>query len=137
MELLSILVVAKDDSGCQREDTYIPHINNEWGFILEICQVKKPHVLRYFYHELTGDSLSSDTSDQAEIHDCLRQIINLEDPDIIADLRTLNSPTSRAKFGRFWSDCEAILDEEVGVAVDDWRHSEVTHLATATSIRDL
>ena len=93
--------------------------------------------MRYFYHELTGDSHASDTSDQAEIDDRIRQIIELEDPDIIADLRTLNSTTSQAKFDRFWSECEAVLNEEVGVAVDDRRHSEGTHLATAISIRDL
>ena len=97
----------------------------------------KPQVLRYFFHELTGDSCASDTSDQAEIDERIRQIIELEDPDITADLRTLNSSTSRAKFDRFWSECEAILNEEVGVAVDDRRHSEVTHLATAISVRDL
>lgn len=92
--------------------------------------------MRYFYHELTGDSHASDTSHQVEIGDRVHQN-ELEDPDIIADLRTLNSSTSRAKFDRFWSECEAVLNEEVGVAVDDRRHSEVTHLASAISIRDL
>ena len=86
---------------------------------------------------LTGDSHASDRSDQAEIDDHIHQIIKLKDPDIIADLRTLNSSTSQAKFDRFWSECEAVLNEEVGVAVDDRRHSEVIHLATAISIRDL
>ena len=46
----------------------------------------KPQVLHYFYHELTGDSCASDTSDQAEIDERIRQIIELEDPDNIADL---------------------------------------------------
>ena len=49
----------------------------------------------------------------------------------------MNSSASQAKFDRFWSECEAVLNEEVGVAVDDRRHLEVTHLATAISIRDL
>jgi len=43
----------------------------------------------------------------------------------------------RAKFDRFWYECEAVLNEEVGVAMDDHRHSEVTHLASAISIRDI
>jgi len=43
----------------------------------------------------------------------------------------------RAKFDRFWSECEAVLNEEVGVAMDDHRHSEVTHLVSAISIRDI
>ena len=46
----------------------------------------KPQVLHYFYHELTGDSCASDTSDQAEIDERIRKIIELEDPDNIADL---------------------------------------------------
>ena len=111
-----------------------------WVLFMKFGRVSsnvKPHVLCYFYHELTGDSHASDTSDQAEIDVHIHQIIELEDPDIIADLRTLNLSTSRVKFDRFWSVCEAILNEEVCVAVDDHRHLEVTHLATAISIRDL
>lgn len=49
----------------------------------------------------------------------------------------MNSSTTRGKIDRFWSECEAVLNEEVGVAVDDRRHTEVTHLATAISIRNL
>ena len=60
----------------------------------------------------------------------------MEDPDIVADLRTLNSSTSE-QFVRFWSECEAVLIVVVGVAIDDRCHSEATHLATAISIRDL
>ena len=63
-------------------------------------------------------------------------MIELEDPNI-PDLRTLNSSTSHAKFNRFWSEWESILNEEVGVAVKDRHHAEVTHLATSISIRDL
>ena len=65
------------------------------------------------------------------------QMIELDDPDIIPDLRTLNSSTTRAKFDNFWRECEAILNEEVGVAVDDRCHTEITHLASAISVRDL
>ena len=94
-------------------------------------------MLHYLYSEVTGDCCAADITDQAEIDDRVCQIIELKDPDIIADLRTLNSSTSRAKFDRFWSECEAILNEDIGVAVNDHRHTEITHLATAISIRDL
>ena len=97
----------------------------------------KPYMLRYLYSELTGDSSSADTTDQAEIDDRVCQKIELEDPDIIADLRTLNSSETRAKFDTFWKECEAVLNEEIGIAVDDRRHTEVTHLASAISVRDL
>lgn len=52
--------------------------------------------------------------------------IELEDPHIIPDLRTLNSSASSAKISRSWSECEAVLNEKVGVAVDNHHHTEVT-----------
>ena len=58
-------------------------------------------MLCYLYSELSGDHCAADTTDQAEIDDRVYQIIELDDPDIIADLRTLNSSTSRATFDRF------------------------------------
>ena len=66
--------------------------------------------------------------------------IELEDPDIIPDLRTSNSCASRAVVQKsidHGSECEAVLNEEVGVAVYNCHHTEVTHSASAVSIRDL
>ena len=37
----------------------------------------------------------------------------------------------------FWEECDAVLNEEVDTAVDDRCHSEVTHLTSALSVRDL
>ena len=97
----------------------------------------KPACLRYFYSELTGDSSASINFMQAEVDSRVKQFIELEDPSVITDLRTLNSTTERAKFDRFWQECDAVLNEEIDTAVDDRRHSEVTHLASALSVRDL
>ena len=36
----------------------------------------------------------------------------------------------------FWEECGKFLNEDVGVAVDDRRHGEITHLAKAISVRD-
>lgn len=58
-------------------------------------------------------------------------------PSTIFDLRSLNSSTSRAEFDVFWNQCSAYLNETIGTAVDDGRHSEVVHLAHAISLRDL
>ena len=60
-----------------------------------------------------------------------------EDPQTIFDLRSLNSFTERAKYDVFWDHCSQYLNECVGTAVDDSRHSEVVHLAQAISVRDL
>lgn len=64
--------------------------------------------LRYLYSELNGDHSAADTTDQAEIDAFVCQIIELEDCDIIPDLRTLNSSISRAN--TFWSECDAVLN---------------------------
>lgn len=37
----------------------------------------------------------------------------------------------------FWDEAKKYINEDLGVAVDDRRHGEVTHLAKAISVRDL
>ena len=59
----------------------------------------------------------------------------MEDPDVLPDLRSLNSG-QKTKFNVFWTECEKFLSEEVGEGVDDRRHGIVTHLARAISMRD-
>ena len=60
-----------------------------------------------------------------------------EDPQMVIDLCSLNSSTEHAKYDVFWDHCSQHLNENVGTAVDDRRHSEVVHLAQAISVRDL
>ena len=57
-----------------------------------------------------------------------------EDPQTVFDLRSLNSSTERAKYDVFWDHCSQHLNENVGTAVDDRRHSEVVYLAQAISV---
>jgi len=90
----------------------------------------KPSVLRYFYEEVTGDQAAAT---QQEVDQRILQIINMEDPTVLPDLRALNS----AKFDIFWEECGRFLNEDTGVAVDDRRHGEITHLARAIFVRDL
>ena len=63
-------------------------------------------------------------------------MIEMEDPDIVADLRHLNSG-AQSKYDNFREECSKFLKQQVGTAVDDRRHTEVTHIATAISVRDL
>jgi hypothetical protein len=58
----------------------------------------------------------------------------MEDPDILIDLRALNSNQSD-KNGVFWKKCEAYLQE--CTAVHERRHDNATYLARAISVRDL
>ena len=60
----------------------------------------------------------------------------MEDPDVIIDLRELHTER-QSKFDVFWEECDKYLRENIGLAVDDRRHSSVTHIASAVSVRDL
>lgn len=80
--------------------------------------------------------MSGETSDQNEIDLRMKQAIEMEDPDIVTDLRHLNTG-AKARYDPFWSECSKFLEQDVGTAVDDRRHTQVTHIATAISVRDL
>ena len=49
----------------------------------------KPAVLLYIYKNFTGDSSSSENSSQGEIDKRVMQEIEMEDPDIVLDLKAL------------------------------------------------
>ena len=100
---------------------------NKFG---RVSSTVKPAVLRYIYHDMTGDSSSSDTSSQEEIDFRVKQAIEMEDPEIVTDLRQLNSG-AKEKYDVFWIECGTFLEEEVGTAVDERRHGTITHIATA------
>ena len=63
-------------------------------------------------------------------------ILEMEDADIVLDLRHLNSGRT-SLYDVFWSECKKFLEEVIGSAVDDRRHASVTHLAKVISIRYL
>lgn len=83
-----------------------------------------------------GDSSSSENADQAIVDDRIRLIIDTQDPDIVDDLRHLNSGRP-PKYELFWDQCNKYLEEVVETSVDERRHGEVVHLAKALSTRDL
>ena len=47
----------------------------------------------------------------------------MEDVDVIADLRTLNTGVT-SKYDLFWEECHKFLNEKT--AVDDRRHGHIT-----------
>lgn len=96
-----------------------------------VTQGVQPAVLHYFYKDLTGDCSSSESLSQEELDERVKQAIEMEDPDVVIHLRRLNSG-SKTHYGTFWDD----LEEDVGMAVDDRRHSDVIHIAKTISIRD-
>ena len=99
----------------------------------------KPAVLHFFYRDLTGDSSSAHDTPESVIDERVREIISMEpeDPSTVVDLREVRSKESKTKFNVFWDEAQKFINEDLGVAVDDRRHGEVTHLAKAISVRDL
>ena len=64
-----------------------------------------------------------------------------EDPRTDVDLREVKSEEKKTKYDVFWDEARKYINKETGVAVDYIhvyrRHSKVTHMAKAISVRDL
>ena len=85
-------------------------------------------ILWHFYRDLTGDKSEKEVDERVDL------LFELEEPDFIYDLRSLNS--SKQHYDVFWNKAKEFLEEDIGTAVDDRRHSGVVHVAKAISIRD-
>ena len=96
----------------------------------------KPAVLRSLYRDLTDDSSAATNQHTAEVDERVRLILDMEDPDVVLDLRALNTG-HKSQYDVFLEECKKFLEEEVGTPVDDRRHDQVVHLARAISARDL
>ena len=99
----------------------------------------KPAALRYLYRELTADSSASHDTPEEIVDERVRSIILMEPEDsrTVVDLRDVKSQEKKTKYDVFWDEARKYINEEIGVAVDDRRHGEVTHMAKAISVRDL
>lgn len=91
---------------------------------------------RFFGICTNGDSSSAATTRQEEVDERVTAFFELEESDLVFDLRQTYSGNS-SKFDLFWSKAKEFLEEDVGTAVDDRRHSQAVHLAKAISVRDL
>ena len=98
----------------------------------------KPAVLRYFYRSLTGDASAPNDAKEAEIDARVQEVVSMEpeDPQTIIDLREARTADGHTKYQVFWDKASKFINEDIGTAVDDRRHSTVTHLAKAISLRD-
>ena len=99
----------------------------------------KPSVLWYFHHDLTGDATAANDMGEVDIDEKVLQFLQMEpdEPSTVTDLcEVLKHPERKTKCDVFWNNAEMFLSEDIGMAVDERRHSQVTHLAKAISIRD-
>ena len=65
----------------------------------------------------------------------VKQALDLEDPDILVDLREYNKGHP-SKYDQFWEACEQYIQSTIEAAVDDRRHDRIAHLAVALSVND-
>ena len=96
----------------------------------------KPAYLREMYRQLTGDASASSSESEKDIDERVRQAIELEDAEVVVDLRHHNKGQP-SKYDQFWEACERYIESSVEVAVDDRRHDRIAHLALALSVNDL
>uniref|UniRef100_A0A1X7VMB1 Uncharacterized protein n=1 Tax=Amphimedon queenslandica TaxID=400682 RepID=A0A1X7VMB1_AMPQE len=82
-----------------------------------------------------SDNSASSTTEEAELDKRIQELVDMEDPDILTDLRCHNG-SKESQFNVFRDYCEQFLNENVSVAVDDRRIGQITHLARAISLWD-
>ena len=96
----------------------------------------KPARLRFLYHHLTGDCSSPEHSSQEAIDNRIKQAFELQDPDILIDLRDHNAGKT-GKYDIFFEKTKEYLENVVECAADDRRQDPVSHIAAAISLTDL
>lgn len=120
----------------------VPYESYAQSYVWEVwqslpwCQACSLWIL---YKDLAGDCSDSHDSLESVVDECVCEILTMEpeDPRTLVDLREVWHKESKTKFDVFWDEARKYNDEDLGVAVDDRRQSEVTHLGKAISIRDL
>ena len=97
-------------------------------------------VLRNMYKFLTDDSSSARSASEKEVDQRVTKLaeeaFDLDEPEILLDLRRLNGSPNATTFDKFWEELSAYL-EEITPAVDDRRHGTALHMPIAISVGDL
>ena len=107
------------------------HLVSQFG---RISKQSNLALLREFYRQATGDQSASLTTAEEQLDSRLREALEMEDADIIVDLRENNGSHSD-KYEEFWKCLQIFLQEST--AVHERRQSTTTYMAKAISVRDL
>ncbi|RIB19202.1 hypothetical protein C2G38_2182522 [Gigaspora rosea] len=89
--------------------------------------------------ELINNASAAETTDQNDVDERVKLAFELNDPEVISDLRELNEGRP-SRYDEFWAVAKQFLEgiaQEAVVAVDERRHDPIVHLAQAISVRDL
>ena len=82
----------------------------------------------------TGDQSANLTTAEEEPDQRLREALEMEDADLVVDLRESNKLHCN-KFSVFWEKMKVYLDEST--SVHERKHGTVTYMTKAISVRDL
>ena len=107
----------------------------------------KSAVLHKSYKRLTRDKSSASYESEEMVNIRAREVLDMEDPDLIWDLR-VNNRGRPEEYSVFLEECKKYIEGVAQTAVDDRRHDDVqtegdgsqeviTHLATALSVPEL
>lgn len=96
-----------------------------------------PMILRNIYRTLLHDNTSASYSSEAEVDQRIaRAVLEIDDPEVVLDLRRSNGNPKSNLFDSFWDELQCYLDE-IAPAVDERRHGDILHMPFAISIRHL
>ena len=96
------------------------------------CVNIPPHVLRYVYQTLTGDSSTEATS--SEIDQRIQLAIESEDTDLVIDLDHLKKGQPGDTSDVFFKELANMVKQ---ITTADNRHHRLSHMSEFLSIRDL
>ena len=98
---------------------------------------KSKAVLRNIFRTLVHDESAPTTVAESRIDDRVAKcLLDVDDPDIIIDMRKMNGKPGSSEFNAFWLELNSYI-EEVGPAVQERRHGETMYMPVAISVNHL
>lgn len=101
-----------------------------------IAKIPK-YILRHAYRTLISDASAASCTAEAKLDERVAAaILEVNDPEIILDLRHSNGQVDGSHFDPFWNELQSYL-HEISLAADERRHGDVLHMPFVTSLRHL
>ena len=89
------------------------------------------------FRTLVHDESAPTSAAEAAIDEWIAMcLLDMDDPDIVVDMRKLNGKPGSSKFDTFWLELSTYL-EEVDPAVQERRHGETMYMPVAISVSHL
>ena len=99
--------------------------------------LRSKNILRNIFRSLVHDESAPSSHIEGEVDDRLaKYLLDMDDPDIVLDLRKLNGKHSSSKFDDFWLELHNYI-EELGPAIQERRHGDAMYMPVAISVSHL